>query len=65
MPAEVLLKRQRRTLLFATFVQRDNAIARVAWTGIELAYKRIVPELLEQRVRSLRGVELNSSKHEA
>jgi hypothetical protein len=52
MPAELLLKRNRRSLLFATFVQQDNAIASAAWTGIEPVHKRVVPELLARFIRS-------------
>jgi hypothetical protein len=52
MPAQLLLKRNRRSLLFATFVQQDNAIAQAAWTGIEPVHKRAVPDLLARFIRS-------------
>ncbi len=35
MPAELLFKRQRHTLLFATFVQKENAIARAVWAAVD------------------------------
>lgn len=54
MPAELLLERDQRTLLLATFVQQDNAVARAMWAGIEPVHLRVVPDLLARGV-SRRG----------
>jgi hypothetical protein len=48
MPAELLFKRFPGTLLFATFVQKENAIARATWAGADLVHRRVVRRLLEQ-----------------
>ena len=45
---EVLFKRQQQTLLVATFVQLDNAIARAVWAGVAPGHRRVVQNLLEQ-----------------
>jgi hypothetical protein len=45
---ELLFERQGNTLLFATFVQLDNPIARAVWAGIGARHRRIVQHLLEQ-----------------
>jgi hypothetical protein len=47
MPGELLIKRRRRGLLFATFVQQDNAIAHAVWSGIEPIHVRYVRRVLE------------------
>jgi hypothetical protein len=47
MPGELLIKRRRRGLLFATFVQQDNAIAHAVWRGIEPIHVRYVRRVLE------------------
>ena len=46
--AEVLLERQQQTLLFATFVQHENPIARAVWAGIEPVHRPAVRYLLER-----------------
>jgi hypothetical protein len=48
MPAELLLERRRGALLFCTFVQHDNAVARAAWAGVEPVHVPIVRRLLGQ-----------------
>jgi hypothetical protein len=45
---ELLFERQQHTLLFATFVQLENAIARALWTGIASRHRQVVRDLLEQ-----------------
>jgi hypothetical protein len=45
---ELLFERQEHSLLFATFVQLDNPIARSVWAGIAAHHRRIVQHLLEQ-----------------
>lgn len=48
LPAQLLFKRQRHTLLFCTFVQQENAIARAVWAGVEPVHRQVVPYVLEQ-----------------
>ena len=56
LPAELLLKPQEQTLLFATFVQQDNRIARAVWAGVAPMHRPVVLYVLEQaRRRELRG----------
>jgi hypothetical protein len=45
---ELLFARQQHTLLFATFVQLENRIARARWTGIAPRHRHVVRDLLEQ-----------------
>ena len=45
---ELLFERQRHSLLFATFVQLENAIARALWTAIASRHRQVVRDLLEQ-----------------
>jgi hypothetical protein len=47
MPGELLFKRQPGALLFATFVQHDNQIARTLWAGVEPVHIPTVRKLLE------------------
>jgi hypothetical protein len=47
---ELLFERQRDALLFATFVQLDNCVARAAWAGIASRHRRVVRHLLERAV---------------
>jgi hypothetical protein len=51
MPAELLFKRQQDTLLFATFVQWENLLARAAWSGTEPVHRLVVRQILEQARR--------------
>ncbi len=46
--AELLFERQQHTLLFATFVQLENRIARALWAGIAPRHRQVVRDLLEQ-----------------
>jgi hypothetical protein len=55
MPGELLFNRERRALLFSTFVQHDNAGARALWAGVEPVHVPIVRRILEDaRRRSTR-----------
>ncbi len=49
--AELLFKRQKRTLLFATFLQQENSIARAVWAGVAPMHRPIVRYVLEQGSR--------------
>jgi hypothetical protein len=51
MPAELLFKRERQALLFSTFVQHENPIARTLWAGIEPVHVPVVRYVLEQASR--------------
>jgi hypothetical protein len=44
---ELLFERQQHTLLFATFVQLDNRIARGLWARIAPRHRQVVRDLLE------------------
>jgi hypothetical protein len=46
--AELLFEPRQRTLLFATFVQQTNHIARALWAGIEPVHGPVVRHMLEQ-----------------
>jgi hypothetical protein len=48
LPAELLFKRQRHTLLVATFVQQENPIARAVWAGVAPVHRQVVRYALEQ-----------------
>ncbi len=48
MPAELLFKRQRSGLLFSTFVQQDNLLARATWAAIAVQHRGVVRYVLEQ-----------------
>jgi hypothetical protein len=51
---EVLFKRRQDTLLFATFVQQENPIARAVWAGFAPGHRQVVRCLLEQAGRRVR-----------
>jgi len=53
MPGELLFKREPGSLLFATFVQHDNKIARTVWAATEPQHVPIVQGLLEQAGRRI------------
>jgi hypothetical protein len=55
MPGELLFKRQRRALLFATFVQQSNPAARALWAGVEPAHVPIVRRILAHAGRHCSG----------
>jgi hypothetical protein len=46
MEAEVLLKRERDALLFATFMQLKNPVARAVWTAFSPQHRKVVRHLL-------------------
>jgi hypothetical protein len=46
MPGELLFMREPRGLLFATFVQHDNAVARRVWARVEPTHVRVVRQVL-------------------
>jgi hypothetical protein len=46
--AELLFKRRQQTLLFATFVQQENHIARAVWAGVAPVHRQVVRYVLEQ-----------------
>jgi hypothetical protein len=52
MPAELLFKPQQETLLFATFVQQQNPIARALWAAVAPRHRRVVPHLLGRAARA-------------
>jgi hypothetical protein len=47
MPGQLLFKRERDALLFATFVQHHNPIARAVWAATEPRHVPIVRDLLD------------------
>lgn len=53
MPGELLFKRERDGLFFATFVRHDNRLARAVWAATEAQHVPIVRHLLEQAARRL------------
>jgi hypothetical protein len=57
MPAELLVERRGDGLLFATFVEHGNPVARTIWAGVEAVHVPIVRRLLERvaRCRELTG----------
>lgn len=54
MPGELLFAREGRGLLFATFVQQDNPVARTVWSAIEPRHLSVVRSLLGHAERRLR-----------
>jgi hypothetical protein len=46
MPGELLLVREPRGLLFATFVQHDNPVARKLWARVEATHVQVVRQVL-------------------
>jgi hypothetical protein len=51
MPGELLFKRERGGLLFATFVRQQNPVARAVWAGITPTHRRVVRSLLARAAR--------------
>ena len=49
--AELLLKRETDSLLFATLIQLDNSPMRRVWSAMEGPHRRIVARLLRRAVR--------------
>ena len=56
MPGQLLFKREPDALLFATFVQQDNRVARAVWASTEPAHGPIVRQILE-------GARLRANSH--
>jgi hypothetical protein len=54
MPGELLFKCGHDALLFATFVQQDNIIARSVWAATEPTHMPVVRQVLEQAGQRLR-----------
>lgn len=48
MPAELLLTRYADSILFDTFVQHGNPLARAVWAATEPTHRRFLPALLRQ-----------------
>jgi hypothetical protein len=48
LPAELLVKREQQRLLFDTFIQQENHIARAVWVAAEPVHRPIVRYVLEQ-----------------
>jgi hypothetical protein len=48
MPAELLFRPEPGGLLFATFVQQKNPLARIVWAAIGPHHRRVVPALLRR-----------------
>lgn len=55
MPGDLLFKQQPGVLLFATFVQQDNSLARALWAATEPTHVRVVRQILGEASRRLRG----------
>jgi hypothetical protein len=53
MPGQLLFKREPGALLFATFVQHDNRIARTVWAATEPQHVPIVRDLLDEAAHRL------------
>jgi hypothetical protein len=51
MPGELLFMREPRGLLFATFVQQQNRVARAVWARTVPQHQRVVQSLLAQAAR--------------
>ena len=51
MPAELLVRREGETLLFATFVQKRNPLARAAWASIDSVHRPVVRHVLREAAR--------------
>jgi hypothetical protein len=49
--AELLFKRHRGTLLFATLLKLENAVARAVWAGVAPGHRQVVRSLLEATSR--------------
>jgi hypothetical protein len=55
MPAELLFKPEGDTLLFATFVQQRNPVAKAIWAAVEPGHRRVVPHVLGRAARDGRS----------
>jgi hypothetical protein len=54
MPGELLFKKERGAVLFATFVQQNNLVARAVWAVTEPVHVRIVRDIMDHASRRLR-----------
>ena len=52
MPAELLLKRETDSLLFATFLQLRGPVMKRVWSLVGPPHRRIVPRLIRRGVRA-------------
>ena len=52
MPAELLFEPHQEALLFATFVQQENPLARAVWAPVGPYHRQVVPRILERAARS-------------
>jgi hypothetical protein len=55
MPGELLFKKDSGAVLFATFVQQSNLLARAVWAATEPVHVRIVRDLMADASRRLRA----------
>jgi hypothetical protein len=46
--AQLLCKRERHAILFCTFVEKRNAMARTIWARVEPIHRRVLPRVLGQ-----------------
>jgi hypothetical protein len=53
MPGELLVEKERGGLLFATFGQKANVVARAVWAAVQPAHVRTVRHVLAQAGRRL------------
>jgi hypothetical protein len=51
MPAELLIERRERELLFSTFVRQENLLARAVWAATEPLHVPVVRRVLEGGAR--------------
>jgi hypothetical protein len=51
MPAELLIKRQQGSILFATFIQHRSRVMKRIWSFMEGPHQEIVPRLVARGVR--------------
>jgi hypothetical protein len=54
MPGELLFKKERGAVLFATFVAQNNLLARAVWAVTEPVHVRIVRDIMDLASRRLR-----------
>ena len=50
MPAELVVRRENQTLLFATLVEKRTPLASLVWASIEAMHQSFVPALIERAV---------------
>jgi hypothetical protein len=52
MPAELLIKREKNSVLIATLIQHRGPVMKRVWSFVEGPHQRIVPALLARGVRA-------------